>query len=250
MKRLPLPLALLLAATPALAQTRAPKQTRAPEGRQTPQPAVSPAGYPYQLFVPRGYDMSGRQQWPLMIFLHGSGERGADIEKVKAHGPPQMVATHPGFPMLLASPLLETDGDWDTAKLNALVASLRKAYRVDPSRIYLTGLSRGGHATWRWAAERPDLFAAIAPVAGRGDPTVACTLKDLPVWAFHGDNDDIVRPVGSFAMVEAIRQCPALAVQPRLTVYPATNHNSWDQAYGEDILYRWFLEQRRAIPPR
>ncbi|UVO50398.1 alpha/beta hydrolase-fold protein [Sphingomonas sp. SUN019] len=232
--------ALALLAAPTLAADRV------VEG-QTPQAPVTPGNYPYQLFIPKGYSAS-KQAWPLMIFLHGSGERGADVEKVKLHGPPEIVATHPGFPFILVSPLLEADGDWDTAKLGRLLQQVRKDYRVDPNRIYLTGLSRGGHAAWRWAAERPDLFAAVAPVAGTGNSAIACRLKDMPVWAFHGDNDDIVRPIGSFAMVEAIRQCPGLTAQPVLTIFPATNHNSWDQSYRGDALYRWFLEQRRATP--
>ncbi|WP_413247041.1 dienelactone hydrolase family protein [Sphingomonas sp. 1P06PA] len=214
-----------------------------PEGSQAPQPAAGKGGYRYQLFVPRGYAAARSQRWPLIIFLHGSGERGEDIDKVRVHGPPKIVADHPGFPFLLVSPLLAADADWDVAKLDALLAAVRRRWRVDADRIYLTGLSRGGHATWRWAASAPDLFAAIAPVSGRGDPAQACALRDLPVWAFHGDADDVVPPVGSFAMVEAIRACGG---KPRLTIYPATGHDGWTPTYDDPALYRWLLEQRRV----
>lgn len=209
--------------------------------------AVVPGDYPYQLFLPSGYQSSGKAEWPLVIFLHGSGERGADVERVTVNGPPKIVADHPGTPFVLLTPLLEADGDWNTVKLERLLTKLRRDLRIDQHRIYLTGLSRGGHASWRWAAERPDLFAALVPVAGRGDPAVACRLKDLPVWAFHGDNDDIVPPSGSFAMVEAIRSCRG-AASPRLTIYPGTNHGSWVSAYDDPALYRWLLEQRRVLP--
>lgn len=217
------------------------------EGEQQPQSAVSPDDYRYLLFVPKGYQDLPSQQWPLVIFLHGRGERDTDIERIKAHGPPRIIADHPGLPAILASPQLDPEDVWDTNRLDRLLAHLRRMLRVDPNRIYLTGLSLGGHAAWAWAAARPELFAAVAPVAGRGDPAVACQLKDMPIWAFHGDNDDVVPPSGSFAMVEAVRECKG-SVAPRLTIYPATNHDSWVLAYDDPALYRWLLEQRRAVP--
>ena len=126
-------------------------QTRPTEG-QIAQAPVAAGGYPYQLFIPRGYAASGKEKWLLLIFLHGSGERGDDVEKVKVHGPPKIVAGHPGFPFVTVSPLLAADADWDEAKLEALLAAVRKSHRIDPKRIYLTGLSLGGYTTWRWAA--------------------------------------------------------------------------------------------------
>lgn len=221
--------------TPAMAQTPQP-------AGQTAQPPVAEGGYPYQLFIPRGYAASGKERWPLLIFLHGSGERGDDVEKVKVHGPPKIVAAHPGFPFVTVSPLLAADQDWDEAKLEALLAAVSKSHRIDPKRVYLTGLSRGGHATWRWAAKRPELFAAIAPVSGWGDAVSACRLKDMPVWAFHGDRDDVVKPEGSFFMVQAVRACGG---NPRLTIYPGTGHDGWTPTYDDPALYRWLLEQRR-----
>lgn len=233
MIRLVLALAACLLGAPAMAQTIA---------GQTAQPPVATGGYAYQLFIPRGYAASGKEEWPLLIFLHGSGERGSDIALVKVHGPPKIVAKHPGFPFVTVSPQLPADQDWDEAKLEALLASIRKSHRIDPKRIYLTGLSRGGHATWRWAASKPELFAAIAPVSGRGDPISACRLKDMPVWAFHGDKDDVVEPEGSFNMVQAIRGCGG---DPRLTIYPGTGHDGWTPTYDDPALYRWLLEQRK-----
>lgn len=209
--------------------------------------ALTDGGYPYQLFIPQGLAETRsdeRKSWPLMIFLHGSGERGDDIAKVKAHGPPKYVGSHPNFPFVVVSPLLPADQDWDIAKLSAILDHITATFPIDPDRVYLTGLSRGGHATWRWAAAEPARFAAIAPVAGRGDPSTACALKGLPVWAFHGDRDDVVVPEGSFAMARAIRSCGG--GMSRLTIYPDLGHNAWDPAYEDPALYLWLLSHRRA----
>ena len=232
MKRL-LPLALLLSACTghgAIASTPV-------EPGQHPQTPVAEGGYEYQLHIPTG--TRGEEGWPLLIFLHGSGERGSDIAQVKVHGPPKVADRDPAFPFILVSPQLPEGEDWDLAKLDAIVDRAMEALPVDPARVYLTGLSRGGHATWRWAAEEPTRFAAIAPVAGRGNPGTACRLMDLPVWAFHGDRDDVVLPEGSFAMSRAIRACGGR--QARLSIYPDLGHNAWDPAYDDPALYEWFL---------
>lgn len=213
---------------------------------QHPQAELDPDGYKYQLFLPRGAGAASERKgvrWPLMIFLHGSGERGDDIARVKVHGPPKVADRDPNFPFILASPLLPAEEDWDTAKLDRILNHLLRTLPIDPERVYLTGLSRGGHATWRWAAAEPGRFAAIAPVAGRGDPATACALKDLPVWALHGDRDDVVTPEGSFAMARAIRACGGRL--SRLTIYPDLGHNAWDPAYADPELYLWLLSHRR-----
>ncbi len=207
-------------------------------------PALAPGGYPFQLFVPRAAGQ-GHDRWPLLIFLHGSGERGDDISRVKVHGPPKIADRNPDFPFILISPLLPADQDWDVAKLDAIVDRALATLPIDPSRVYLTGLSRGGHASWRWAAAEPGRFAAVAPVAGRGDTREACALKGKPVWAFHGDRDDVVTPEGSFAMVRAIRACGG---NPRLTIYPDLGHNAWDPAYDDPALYLWLLSHRLEGP--
>lgn len=218
-----------------------------PVAGQHPQPAPDEAAYPYQLFIPHGLPEQQKSEeprkWPLMIFLHGSGERGDDIARVKVHGPPKQADRDRDFPFILVSPLLPEDEDWDIAKLERILEYIVKSLPVDPDRVYLTGLSRGGHATWRWGAAAPDRFAALAPVAGRGDPATACELKDVPVWAFHGDRDDVVEPEGSFAMAQAIRACGGR--EGRLTIYPDLGHNSWDPTYADPSLYLWLLSQRR-----
>ena len=217
-----------------------------PQAGQHPQPPVEDGGYAYQLYLPPGAaEASGDgERWPLLVFLHGSGERGSDIDRVKAHGPPKIADRQGGgFPFILVSPLLPADEDWDIAKLDAIVDRTTASLPVDPRRVYLTGLSRGGHAAWRWAAAEPTRFTAIATVAGRGDPATACVLKDTPIWAFHGDRDDVVPPEGSFAMARAIRACGGR--KGLLTIYPDLGHNAWDPAYDDPALYLWLLSHRR-----
>ena len=234
-------LSVMLAAAPAAASAKAPTVVE----EQTPQPPIEAGNYPYQLFVPKGYLADTTKSYPLLIFLHGSGERGEDVAKVKVHGPPKIADRDPAFPFLTMSPLLGTDQDWDIAKLDELVDHIAKTYRVDPARVYLTGLSRGGHASWRWAIAEPKRFAAVAAVAGRGNPGEACRLMDVPVWAFHGDRDDVVVPEGSFNMARAIRACGGRKI--RLSIYPDLGHNAWDPAYDDPALYAWLLEQK--LPP-
>ncbi|NVD45161.1 phospholipase [Qipengyuania atrilutea] len=211
---------------------------------QHPHERLADEGYAFQLFLPRS--LSGEDEktgaWPLMIFLHGSGERGDDVARVKVHGPPKHADRDPDFPFILISPQLPAEQDWDIMKLEAILAHALETLPVDPQRIYLTGLSRGGHATWRWGAAEQDKFAALAPVAGRGDPETACRLTDIPVWAFHGDRDDVVIPEGSFAMSRAIRACGGR--MSKLTIYPDLGHNAWDPAYADPELYLWLLSQR------
>ena len=215
---------------------------------QHPQVALEEGGYAYQLFVPleAAAGSADDARWPLMLFLHGSGERGDDVARVKVHGPPKVADRDPHFPFILISPLLPAEEDWDIAKLDRILRHAVETMPIDPQRIYLTGLSRGGHATWRWAAAEPERFAAIAAIAGRGDPATACELVDLPSWGFHGDRDDVVTPEGSFDMSRAIRACGGH--QNRLTVYPDLGHNAWDPAFADPALYLWLLSHRRTGP--
>lgn len=218
---------------------------RQPAPGQHPQLPVAAGGYAWQLFLPADYLRAPDRRWPLIFFLHGSGERGDDIDRVKVHGPPRIADRDPDFPFITVSPLLPAEQDWDIARLEAILDHVAARYRVDPDRIYLTGLSRGAHASWRWAAAAPGRFAAVVPVSGRGDPSTACKLKGTPLWAFHGDRDDIVTPFGSFAIVEAVRSCGG---KPRLTIYPDTGHDAWTRTYDDAALYAWMLSHKRAQP--
>jgi predicted peptidase len=177
-----------------------------------------------------------------MVFLHGAGERGSDLEKVKTHGPPKLVAQGKVFPFILVSPQCPEGQWWDTDMLDALLDTVLAKYRVDPDRVYLTGLSMGGFATWAWAAAHPERFAAIAPICGGGDPFLAWRLKSLPVWAFHGAKDPVVPVKMTTDMVDALK---AAGGDVRVTIYPDAGHDAWTDTYNNQELYDWFLQHHR-----
>lgn len=196
----------------------------------------------FLLYLPTGYDKVDGKKWPLIVFLHGSGERGDDIEKVKLHGPPKMVETQRDFPFIVVSPQAPANTNWNSTSLNRLLDEVIARLPVDVDRIYLTGLSRGGHGTWNMAADYPERFAAIAPVCGVGEVKKACNLKDVPVWAFHGDKDAVVSLKDDADMVEAVKACGG---DVKFTVYPGVGHDSWTQTYANPALYEWFLQHKR-----
>jgi predicted peptidase len=144
------------------------------------------------LYRPEGYDEDERR-WPVIVFLHGAGECGDDLDLVKRHGPPRLVESGRDLPFLIAAPQSRRGG-WAVAALDRWLDEVVAGSRVDEDRVYLTGISMGGFGTWAWAAARPDRFAAIAPICGGGDPAWADRLKGLPIWAFHGARDRIVPP--------------------------------------------------------
>jgi predicted peptidase len=201
----------------------------------------------YLLYLPPGYAEQKRKRWPLVLFLHGAGERGDNLDLVKTHGPPKLVEEGRPFPFLLASPQCPADEWWDIAALGALVEVLTKEYRVDPNRIYLTGISMGGYGTWALAQALPDRFAAIVPVCGGGRPLTAQKIAHVPVWAFHGAKDETVPLRESERMVNALKKAGAKKV--RFTVYPDAGHDSWTETYLNDRLYTWLLAQRRRSTP-
>ena len=145
-------------------------------------------GCKYLLYLPKGYGKKKGQEWPLMLFLHGAGERGSDLNKVKKHGPPKLAGAGKDLGFIIVSPQCP-DGDWWTEKgemLIHLLDDIQAGYAVDPNRVYLTGLSMGGYGTWTLGAAYPDRFAAMVPICGGGKRFQAWKLKDVPVWAFHG----------------------------------------------------------------
>jgi predicted peptidase len=199
----------------------------------------------YLLFLPEGYGEKNKR-WPLMLFLHGAGERGEDLNKVKVHGPPKIVAKQKDFPFIVVSPQCPS-GVWWNDKLDVLINLLDDIvanYDVDTERVYLTGLSMGGFGTWALASKYPDRFAAAAPICGGGMRIMAYGLKDVPIWAFHGAKDRVVPVEESKEMVAAVK---ARGGNAKLTVYPEASHDSWTETYNNPELYEWFLKHRRVI---
>lgn len=196
----------------------------------------------YLLSLPDGYDKDSTQHWPLVIFLHGSGESGVDLEKVKTHGPPKLVAAGKKFPFILVSPQAQHPFDWEPDNLYHLLVYIKQQYRVAESRIYLTGLSMGGFGTWALAMKHPEEFAAILPICGGGDTTDAWKLRHTAVWCFHGALDQTVPVARDEQMVNAVRQYNPSA---KFTVYPDADHNSWERTYNNDSVYEWMLAQTK-----
>ena len=198
------------------------------------------AKYEYLLFLPQGYAKSHRR-WPLMLFLHGAGDAGTNMDRVKILGPPKIVETKPDFPFILVSPQ-SPERRWDIVFLNALLDEVVHQYRVDQDRVYLTGASMGGSGTWALASAHPEKFAAIAPVCGTGNPLDAEKLSHLPIWVFHGAKDPVVPLSHATTMVDALK---AVGGNVKLTIYPEGKHDIWTATYDNPELYDWFLAQKR-----
>lgn len=196
----------------------------------------------YLLSLPAGYDKDTSQRWPLVIFLHGSGESGSDLEKVKKHGPPKMVAAGHQFPFILVSPQSPAPVGWKDETIYQLLLSIKKNQRVDPDRIYLTGLSMGGAGTWSLAMKHPEEFAAIVPICGEGDTADVWKLRHMPIWCFQGAKDVNVLPIYSENLVKASRRYNP---DVQFTLYPNLEHNSWDTTYNNENLYTWLLAQKK-----
>lgn len=196
----------------------------------------------YLLYLPEEYANDTRK-WPLLLFLHGRGESGNDLEKVKVHGPPKLIAEGKSFPFIVVSPQSPEGEWWSTDMLSGLLDEMVRKYRVDEDRIYVTGLSMGGFGTWALAQRYPHRFAAIAPICGGGNPAEACAIRHLPVWVFHGAKDPVVPLEYSENMVNALERCGG---KVKFTVYPEAGHDSWTETYLQPELYEWLLQQRRS----
>lgn len=197
----------------------------------------------FLLYLPQQYDSLDRD-WPLLLFLHGRGESGEVLELVKRNGPPMMIEHGHQFPFIAVSPQCPDDQRWETQieVLDMLLDRMVERYRVDTSRIFVTGLSMGGQGTWNLAFAYPDRFAAIVPICGWTKPEKAALIKDLPVWVFHGAKDDVVPLSESENMVSALK---ALGSPVKFTVYPEANHDSWTETYENEELWGWLLLQRK-----
>lgn len=226
----------------------------------------------YLLYLPPGYDAKAAKKWPLILFLHGSGERGTNLAQVAVHGPPKLVKKHPPVPknetaaartdretatrqlaekFIIISPQCPNDQCWDSDALLGLLDHVQASHKVDTNRVYLTGLSMGGYGSWALLAKAPERFAAIAPICGGGNTIdfllpgrgKAAALKATPVWAFHGAKDSVVLLAESERLLALLKKTGVKDVQ--LTVYPEANHDSWTATYNNPKLYEWFLSHER-----
>lgn len=196
----------------------------------------------YVLQLPSQYDPSNiNQTWPMILFLHGIGEAGDNLDLVKTQGLPK-IAEQKDLPFIIVSPQCPKDQYWDAEELITIIDHISNNYQVDTNRVYLTGLSMGGCGTWDLATAYPERFAAIAPICGGGRPLLTYKIANLPVWAFHGAKDDLIPLKYSEEMVEALKENGG---NVKFTVYPDLGHDSWSITYDNPELYDWFLQHTR-----
>ena len=207
---------------------------------------------PCLLYVPKDYDAQGDAS-PLLLFLHGAGERGdggEELQRVAIHGPPKQAKAGKDLPMIVVSPqappgegwkaIIEA---WQPEVLNALLDQVEKELNVDKSRVYLSGLSMGGYGSWRLAAASPERFAAVGPICGGGNSgTWAKSLTKVPLWVFHGAKDQVVPLAQSQEMVDAVERAGGMV---KFTIYPEAGHDSWTETYDNPQVYEWLLKNRR-----
>jgi poly(3-hydroxybutyrate) depolymerase len=198
----------------------------------------------YRIFVPEGSAKIGAK-YPLVVFLHGAGERGSDNARQLRLGVREFVgeAAQAARPCFVLAPQCPRRVWWNVEQLLELVVSVRDAHPVDRDRVYITGLSMGGYATWHVIGRRPELFAAAIPVCGGGEIETAAKLTALPIWAFHGDADRTVPAQKSREMVEAIEEAGGA---PKYTEYPGVGHDSWTRTYTNPKVHEWLFAQRRG----
>lgn len=205
---------------------------------------------PYLVYLPDGFSEASGETWPVVIFLHGAGERGSDTKLLSRQGLVRDVEEGREFPFILVAPQCPVDCTWDRSldELDSLLEEILAKYPVDKERIYLTGLSMGGFGTWHWASHQPQAFAALVPICGgamplTGFPEKVALLKDVPIWAFHGADDQVVHVRQTEELVEVLQ---GLEASIRYTKYEGVGHNSWNRAYSEPELFTWLLGQKNT----
>jgi predicted esterase len=201
----------------------------------------------YLIYLPPNYAKKAAQKWPVLLYLHGAGERGNEINKVKAWGPTKYVETKGDLPFIVISPQCPSNKRWNDeimqVTLKNLTDQLTQEYRVDQERIYLTGLSMGGYGTWALATQYPDYFAAMAMFCGSGDETLASKISHLPTRIYHGAKDSVVPISESDKLVKALTKHNGYV---DYTVYPIKEHVCWSEDYQDRNFYTWFLKHSRT----
>lgn len=211
----------------------------------------------YLKFLPKGYEADANKKWPLILFLHGAGERGEQVWRASIHGPSKYALEHPEFPFILITPLCPADTTWSNDALLALLNDIESRYQVDKARVYLTGLSMGGYGTWSFGLSYPERFAAMAPICGGGRsieillaakgyaPAKWVALKNMPIWVFHGEKDTVVPISESEHMVNALKTSGVDMTNVKFTRYPNAQHDSWSETYRNPAFYEWLLKHQR-----
>lgn len=200
----------------------------------------------YYLYYPQDYEVEKDKQFPLLLFLHGGGESGGDLEELKTNGPPKLLSEGKEFPFLVLAPQNRHKRKWwNTRAVMQLLDTIIETNRVDIDRIYLTGLSRGGAAAWELAVQYPNKFAALAVVCGMTPVPYASWIdKEMPIWVFHGTEDKSIPISESQNMVNKLEE---MGYDVTFTKYDGVGHDAWVKAYNTEELYEWFIRQKRTI---
>jgi predicted peptidase len=198
----------------------------------------------YLVQLPRGYHDDTNRFWPLVFYLHGLGEGGDDVDKVLRFGPPKLIARGKDLPCIVVSPQIP-DGYFTFRESNTMVELLDELmlrYRVDKRRVHVTGNSMGAYGAVLLAAREPQRFASLVTMCGGVDYVDSLRLRDVPIWAFHGEKDPIIPVEESRRLVRLVNEIGGSA---RLTIYPDVGHNCWDRAYEDPALWDWMLARKK-----
>ena len=212
---------------------------------------------PYWLYLPKEFD-GDANRWPVVLFLHGLGERGSTLDRVLVHGPGKLIRGGKHFPFILIAPQCPNDGNrkdknakafwWKPGAIdqvaNIVDFEKRRLGRVDEDRVYVTGLSMGGYGTYQIVSRHPKTFAAAAPICGHGNgwPNKKA-VAHIPFWAFHGEKDKVVELAKQQKTVDDLK---AAGAKIKFTVYPGVGHDSWTRTYANPEFYEWLLAQKRG----
>ena len=205
------------------------------------QTAQESGGIRYLLHLPAAYE--SRTDWPVILFLHGAGERGRDLELVKREALPRILETLPDFPFVVVSPQEEKEHRWTADGLTALLDEVGSRYRVDPARVYATGLSSGAVAALELAIRHPEKIAAVAAVSASAIPDDLCAMKKVAVSILHNAGDERVPVSRAKKLARELESCGS---DVELIVYPRDGHDAWTETYRRRELYEWFLRHRKA----
>ena len=228
-------MSVLLLATPALAAQDPLSQTASFDTS-----VVKLVHVHYLIDLPPAYSAK-EGPWPLVLFLHGAGERGSDVTLLRSQGLPKLSGSG-SLPFVLVAPQAPVGAVWSADALAALLDHLEGTLRIDRSREYLTGLSLGAFGAFELAMTMPDRFAAVLAISGGANPVEICRLRDVPVWIVHGQEDDVIPVSWSTALAQRLEACGG---HVRLTIYPGVGHDAWSRTYADTSVMNWMLAQRR-----
>lgn len=210
----------------------------------------SRADYDYLVYLPKDYSGQTRN-YPLVIYLHGGSHKGNDLNKLKEYGLPYLVDQGNDFDFIVVSPQCPDNKYWSSDNwFEPLYEKIIAKYRINPDKVYLTGISMGGYGTYIVAMDHPDKFAAIVPLCGGcndSDTTRICNLKNIPIWAFHGTTDNLITITETERIVNTLDKCEG---KIKFTKLEGEGHGIQYLYEKHPQIYEWMLKQSRSNNPQ